>query len=75
MMHENSICFSNIHQPESWKIENYMASGGYLQWKKILQGQPGDKARQKIVEIIMESKVQQDASDIKIDFLELYIEL
>ena len=51
-MHENSICFSNINQPESWKIENYMASGGYLQWKKILQGQPGEKARQKIVEII-----------------------
>ena len=52
---ENAVCFSNINQPESWKIENYMASGGYLQWKKILQGQPGDKARQKIVEIIKTS--------------------
>ena len=49
MKHENSICFSNIHQPESWKIENYISSGGYLQWKKILQGQPGDKAREKII--------------------------
>ena len=52
MKHENSICFSNIHQPESWKIENYMASGGYLQWKKILQGQPGDKARESIIETV-----------------------
>ncbi len=55
MRHENSICFSNIHQPESWKIENYMASGGYLQWKKILQGQPGDKARESIIETVKSS--------------------
>ena len=55
MRHENSICFSNIHQHESWKIENYMASGGYLQWKKILQGQPGDKARESIIETVKSS--------------------
>ena len=55
MRHENSICFSNIHQPESWKIENYISSGGYLQWKKILQGQPGDKARETIIEIVKTS--------------------
>jgi len=53
--HENSICFSNIHQPEPWKIENYISSGGYLQWKKILQGQPGDKARQTIIETVKAS--------------------
>jgi len=55
MRHENSICFSNIHQPESWKIENYVASGGYLQWKKILQGQPGGKARESIIETVKSS--------------------
>ena len=38
---ENAVCFSNIDQPESWKIQTYMSSGGYLTWKKILQGQPG----------------------------------
>ena len=32
-----------------------MASGGYLQWKKILQGQPGDKARQTIIETVKSS--------------------
>ena len=55
MRHENSICFSNIHQPDSWKIENYISSGGYLQWKKILQGQPGEKARQRIIETFISS--------------------
>ena len=55
MMHENSICFSNINQPESWKIQTYMSSGGYLTWKKILQGQPGNETRKKIMETIKQS--------------------
>ena len=32
-----------------------MASGGYLQWKKILQGQPGEKARESIIETVKSS--------------------
>ena len=52
---ENAVCFSNINQPESWKIQTYMSSGGYLTWKKILQGQPGNETRKKIIETIKQS--------------------
>ena len=52
---ENAVCFSNIDQPESWKIQTYMSSGGYLTWKKILQGQPGNETRKKIIETIKQS--------------------
>ena len=52
---ENAVCFSNINQPESWKIQAYMSSGGYLTWKKILQGQPGNETRKKIIETIKQS--------------------
>jgi NADH-quinone oxidoreductase subunit F len=52
---ENAVCFSNINQPESWKIQTYMSSGGYLTWKKILQGQPGNETRKKIMETIKQS--------------------
>ena len=52
---ENAVCFSNIDQPESWKIQSYMSSGGYLTWKKILQGQPGNETRKKIIETIKQS--------------------
>ncbi len=52
---ENAVCFSNIDQPESWKIQTYMSSGGYLTWKKILQGQPGNETRKKIIETIRKS--------------------
>ncbi len=52
---ENAVCFSNIDQPESWKIQTYMSSGGYLTWKKILQGQPGNETRIKIIETIKQS--------------------
>ena len=52
---ENAVCFSNINQPESWKIQTYMSSGGYLTWKKILQGQPGNETRKKIIETVKQS--------------------
>ena len=52
---ENAVCFSNIDQPESWKIQTYMSSGGYLTWKKILQGQPGNETRKEIIETIKQS--------------------
>jgi len=52
---ENAVCFSSIDQPESWKIQTYMSSGGYLTWKKILQGQPGNETRKKIIETIKQS--------------------
>ncbi|SUZ55792.1 uncharacterized protein METZ01_LOCUS8646 [marine metagenome] len=32
-----------------------MSSGGYLTWKKILQGQPGNETRKKIIETIKQS--------------------
>jgi NADH-quinone oxidoreductase subunit F len=32
-----------------------MSSGGYLTWKKILQGQPGNETRKKIMETIKQS--------------------
>ena len=47
MTDENAVCFSIIDQPESWKIQTYMSSGGYLTWKQILQGQPGNETRKK----------------------------
>ena len=45
MTDENAVCFSIIDQPESWKIQTYMSSGGYLTWKQILQGHNAPKAR------------------------------
>ena len=55
MTDENAVCFSIIDQPESWKIQTYMSSGGYLTWKQILQGQPGNETRKKIIETIKQS--------------------
>ncbi len=37
---EHNICFTTLHYEQPWAYENYLKSGGYQAWKKILAEKP-----------------------------------
>jgi NADH-quinone oxidoreductase subunit F len=37
---ENEVCFATLHhEREPWSIDNYVASGGYQAWQRVLRGE------------------------------------
>ncbi len=35
----NEVCFKNLDQPNPWSLKTYEANGGYVIWRKILNGE------------------------------------